>query len=125
MTHNATITAAGLVSGRWSIAWVVGWASSRPLSFDLARNNMANSGIFIGLTEAELLAIKAKALAEVTSGVVMTNYSDSGSSVGKQVTMPAKDRLAEAMYALQLLNPSVYGQPQARVIRTDWSNYQD
>jgi NAD/NADP transhydrogenase beta subunit len=93
--------------------------------FDLSRNHMAISGVFIGLTEAELLAIKAKALAEVTSGVVMTNYSDSGSSVGKQVTMPARDRLAEAMYALQLLNPTTYGNPQSRVIRTDWSNYQD
>jgi hypothetical protein len=39
--------------------------------------------------------------------------------------MPARDRLAEAMYALQLLNPGVYGQPQSRVIRTDWSNYRD
>lgn len=86
---------------------------------------MAISGVFIGLTEAELLAIKAKALAEVTSGAVVTNYSDSGTSVGKQVVMPARDRLAEAMYALQLLNPGVYGQPQARIIRTDWSNYQD
>jgi hypothetical protein len=85
---------------------------------------MAN-GVFIGLSEAELLQIKAKALAEVTSGSVVTNYSDSGTSVGRQVTMPAKERLAEAMYALQLLLPATYGNPQARVIRTNWSNYQD
>lgn len=93
--------------------------------FDLARKFMAISGVFIGLTEAELLAIKAKALAEITSGVVMTNYSDSGSSIGKAIVLPAKDRLTESMYALQLLLPATYGNPQARVIRCDWSNYRD
>jgi hypothetical protein len=81
-------------------------------------------GIFIGLSEAELLAIKAKALAQLTSGLVTTSYSDSGTSVGKAVTMPAQERMAEAMYALSLLNPSVYGQ-RVTVIRTDWSNYKD
>ena len=81
-------------------------------------------GTFIGLTEVELLAIKAKAVASITSGTIITNYSDSGTSVGKQVVMPPKEMLAEAMYALQVLNPAVYG-VRTTVIKTDWSNYAD
>lgn len=81
-------------------------------------------GLFIGLTEAELLAIKAKAVSLITAGVTNTSYSDSGTSVGKSITMPAKEMLAEALYALQVLNPSVYGQ-RVTVIRTDWSNLKD
>lgn len=81
-------------------------------------------GLFIGLTEAELIALKTKALANITAGTTMTNYSDNGTSVGKQITMPAKDVLSEALYALQLLNPAVYG-TRTTVIKTDWRNYQD
>lgn len=81
-------------------------------------------GLFIGLTEAELLAIKAKAVSLITAGVTTTSYSDSGTSVGKSITMTAKEMLAEALYALQVLNPSVYGQ-RVTVIRTDWSNLKD
>lgn len=81
-------------------------------------------GVFIGLSEAELLAIKAKALTELTTGLVTTSYSDSGTSVGKAITMPAKERMAEAIYALQLINPTVYGE-RITVIRTDWSNTKD
>lgn len=83
-----------------------------------------SQGVFIGLTEAELLAIKAKAISLITAGVTTTSYSDSGTSVGKAITMPAKEMLAEALYALQLLNPDVYGQ-RVTVIRTDWSNLKD
>lgn len=81
-------------------------------------------GLFIGLTEAELLAIKAKAVSLITAGVTTTNYSDSGTSVGKAITMPAKEMLAEAQHALQLLNPAVYGE-RITVLRTDWSNLKD
>ena len=81
-------------------------------------------GLFIGLTEAELIALKTKALANITAGTTMTNYSDGGTSVGKQITMPAKDVLAESLYALQMLNPGVYG-TKTTVIKTDWRNYQD
>jgi len=35
------------------------------------------SGIFIGLTECELLDIKAKALAMITEGKTLMSYSDS------------------------------------------------
>lgn len=79
------------------------------------------SGIFIGLTEDELLAIKAQALADITSGKVLTSYSDSGSSASKAVTMPAKERLSEAMFALSRLDPETYGRRNT-VVSTNWSN---
>jgi hypothetical protein len=82
------------------------------------------TGIFIGLSEAELLAIKAKAVSLITAGVTTTSYSDSGTSVGKAITMPAKEMLQESTYALQLLNPAVYGE-RITVLRVDWSNAQD
>jgi hypothetical protein len=67
------------------------------------------SGIFIGLNEDELLAIKAKAISLITAGVITTSYSDSGTSLGKQITMNAKDMLAESLHALSLLDPQTYG----------------
>ena len=44
------------------------------------------SGIFIGLTEDELLAIKAKAVTLITEGKTLISYSDSGSSATRQIT---------------------------------------
>lgn len=82
------------------------------------------SGIFIGLPEATLISMRDAALAELTTGVVTVNYSDSGTSVGKQVTMPAKERFAEASFALSVLNPSVYGE-RTTVIRQTWDNLLD
>ena len=79
------------------------------------------SGIFIALTEDELLAIKAQALADITSGKVLTSYSDSGSSASKAVTMPAKERLAEAMFALSRLDPLTYGSRKT-IVSTNWDN---
>lgn len=82
------------------------------------------SGIFIGLPEATLISMRDAALAELTTGVVTVNYSDSGTSVGKQITMPAKERFAEASFALSVLNPSVYGE-RTSVIRQTWDNLLD
>ena len=68
------------------------------------------SGIFIGLNEDELLAIKAKALASITSGTVTMSYSDSGSSVSRQFAgMTPAQALSEAMYALSILDSQTYG----------------
>ena len=68
------------------------------------------SGIFIGLNEDELLAIRVKALASITSGTVTMSYSDSGSSVSRQFAgMTPKEALSEAMYALSILDPQTYG----------------
>jgi monoamine oxidase len=79
------------------------------------------SGIFIGLTEDELLAIKVQALADITAGKVLSSYSDSGSSATRSVTMTAKERLSEAMFALSRLDPQTYG-TRKTVVSTNWSN---
>ncbi|MDP4592614.1 MAG: hypothetical protein NWS94_06875 [Opitutales bacterium] len=82
------------------------------------------SGIFIGLTECELLDIKAKALAMITEGKTLMSYSDSGSSASKQFAMPPKEMLSEAMFALSRLDSAVYG-VRRTIISTDWQNRQD
>jgi hypothetical protein len=65
-------------------------------------------GLFIGLTEDELLAIKAKAVAAITQGLNVVSYSDSGSSVSKQWALPPKEMLHEVGYALYNLDPLQY-----------------
>ena len=45
-------------------------------------------GLFIGLTECELLDLKAKALALIMDGKTLMSYSDSGSSATKQFALP-------------------------------------
>jgi hypothetical protein len=82
------------------------------------------SGLFIGLTECELLDIKSKAVAMITEGKTLMSYSDSGSSASKQFAMPPKEMLAEAMFALSRLDPSTYGQRRT-IVPTDWQNRQD
>ena len=82
------------------------------------------SGIFIGLTECELLDIKAKALALITEGKTLMSYSDSGSSASKQFAMPPKEMLQEAMFALSRLDPKTYGERRT-VITNSWMNRRD
>jgi hypothetical protein len=82
------------------------------------------SGLFIGLTECELLDIKAKAVAMITEGKTLMSYSDSGSSASKQFAMPPKEMLAEAMFALSRLDPATYGR-RTTVISTSWSTRRD
>jgi len=81
-------------------------------------------GLFIGLTECELLDIKAKALSMITEGKTLMSYSDSGSSASKQFAMPPKEMLSEAMFALSRLDPATYGR-RVTIISTDWQNRQD
>jgi hypothetical protein len=81
------------------------------------------SGIFIGLTETQLLAIRDKAVESITQGLVLTSYSDSGSSAGKQWAMPPKEMLQEAQYALGILDPQQYSNAvRNTVVRTNWNN---
>ena len=82
------------------------------------------SGIFIGLTECELLAIKEKAVALITEGKTLMSYSDSGSSASRQMVMPAKEMLAESLFALSRLDPAAYGR-RVTIITTDWQNRND
>jgi hypothetical protein len=82
------------------------------------------SGIFIGIPVLTLVAMRDAALTELTTGVITVNYSDSGTSVGKQVTMPAKERYLEASFALSVADPVTYGE-RTTVIRQTWDNLQD
>ena len=81
-------------------------------------------GLFIGLTECELLAIKEKAVALITEGKTLMSYSDSGSSASRQMVLPAKEMLSEALLALSRLDPETYGYRRT-IISTDWQNRQD
>ena len=82
------------------------------------------SGLFIGLTESQLLALRDKAVSLMTEGKTVMSYSDSGSSVTKQFALPPKEMLGEAMYALSKLDPDTYGK-SITVISTDWSYRRD
>lgn len=82
------------------------------------------SGIFIGLPINTLVAMRDAALAELTTGLVTVNYSDSGTSVGKQVTMPAKERYSEAAFALSVADPTTYGE-RTTVLIQQWDNLVD
>jgi hypothetical protein len=65
-------------------------------------------GTLIGLTEDELLAIRAKAVAAITQGLNVVSYSDSGSSVTKSWALKPDVMLDEANHALYLLDPQQY-----------------
>jgi hypothetical protein len=78
-------------------------------------------GLFIGLTECELLDIKAKALSLIMDGKTLMSYSDSGSSATKQFALPPKEMLNEVMFALSRLDPETYGR-RTTMIRTRWDN---
>ena len=78
-------------------------------------------GLFIGLSEDELLAIKAKAVSMIMEGKVLMSYADSGSSSTKQFALPPKEMLAEALGARSQLDPQRYGR-RRNVINTRYDN---
>jgi hypothetical protein len=103
------------------------WCSAdslNPFRFIARKVSIMASGLFIGLTEDELLLIKCKAVSLITEGKTTMSYSDSGSSVSKNFVMHPKDMLDEAMYALSILDPNTYGK-QNRVLRPSWRNGRD
>lgn len=77
---------------------------------------MAASGLFIGASEDWLLATKQKAMDRFQKGTVIVSYADSGSSVNKQLTAPAKDIIAECNLALWTLDPVKYANLGARSV---------
>lgn len=78
-------------------------------------------GLFIGLTECELLEIKSKAVSLITEGKTLMSYSDSGSSATRQMVLPAKEMLSEALFALSRLDPKKYGK-RSTMIYSRWDN---
>ena len=80
-------------------------------------------GLFIGLTEDELLAIRAKAVTAITTGLNVVSYSDSGSSVSKQWALSPKEMLDEVGYALFQFDPQTYAAyARYSVINIRWDN---
>jgi hypothetical protein len=65
-------------------------------------------GLFIGLNQDELLAIRAKAVAAITQGLNVVSYSDSGSSVTKSWALKPEVMLEEVGHALYILDPLEY-----------------
>jgi hypothetical protein len=80
------------------------------------------SGIFIGLSVSDILAIRDKAVAMFKEGKTIMSYSDSGSNVSKQFVMSPKEVLAECNHALKLLDPDTYG-IRTTIIRTDYRRF--
>ncbi len=69
-------------------------------------------GLFVtGFTIAEVLAIQARAKEFLLEGKTLMNWSDAGTSAGKQFTMPVDEVLAECAHALRTLDPDTYGSP--------------
>ncbi len=67
-------------------------------------------GLFVtGFTVSEVLAIQQKAKEFLLEGKTLMNWSDSGTSAGKQFTMAVDEVLAECAHALRILDPDTYG----------------
>ena len=75
---------------------------------------MPAEGIFVGLPRETLEALRDKAVALMLEGKTIMSYGDGSTNASKQFTMPPKDMLQEANYALLRLNGRV---------RTLYTNY--
>lgn len=88
---------------------------------DSLGNQKMAKGLFITFTEAQLLELRDKAFQALSSGSQVISWSDSGTSVGKSITMQADMVLEEVNHALRLRWPASYG-AKLRHIRADLSN---
>ena len=80
-------------------------------------------GLLIGLTEDELLAIRAKAVAAITQGLNVVSYSDSGSSVTKSWALKPEVMLDEANHALYILDSQQYASlRRTSVVAVRWDS---
>lgn len=73
----------------------------------------------VGWTKQEVLDVLTRAKALLKEGKTVMTYTATGTSVGKQFTMPVADVVEECGYALQVLDPDSY--PKRRRYLT--SNY--
>jgi hypothetical protein len=73
---------------------------------------MAKGLFTVGFTVSEILEIQSRAKSLLLEGKTLMSWSDSGSSVSKQFPMTVKETLEECMFALQKLQPEVYGSPR-------------
>lgn len=66
-------------------------------------------GLFITFSEAQLLELRDKAFAALSGGAQVVSWSDSGTSVGRSITMPTDVILEEVNDALRQKWPETYG----------------
>jgi hypothetical protein len=66
-------------------------------------------GLFVGMTESELLALRDTARSAAASGTAVTSFSAPGLSGSNEVTAKPDEILMEVLYALQKLDPDTYG----------------
>jgi len=64
---------------------------------------MAANGIFVGLPQATIEAIRDKAVALILEGKTIMSYGDGSTNAQKQFSMPPAQMLQEAKYALERL----------------------
>lgn len=64
----------------------------------------------LGLSESQLLAIRDDALSKLSSGKVITSVNAPGLTTTFQITASPLEIAKSAVFALQQLNPAVYGQ---------------
>jgi hypothetical protein len=81
---------------------------------------MAKGLFTVGFTVAEVLAIQARAKADLLAGKVLTSYSEGGVSASKQIVMSPEKVLEECKMALQFLDPVTYPKPK-RYLTSDYS----
>lgn len=78
-------------------------------------------GLFITFTEAQLLTLRDNAFAALSAGSQVVSWSDSGTSVGKTITLPTETVLDEVNHALRVRFPLTYG-AKMRHLSADLSN---
>ena len=78
-------------------------------------------GLFITFTEAQLIALRDNAFAALSAGSQVVSWSDSGTSVGKSISLPIDVALDEINHALRTRWPETYGAKQ-RHLSADLSN---
>ena len=66
-------------------------------------------GIFVGMTESELLDALSTARAQAVTGQSKVNWSAAGISVGKAQNMTPHEVVQEIRFALQKIDPDTYG----------------
>lgn len=80
------------------------------------------TGCFLILSQERIEAIADRASSLLLEGKTMMNYSDSGTSVGKQFPMSVQATLIECRYALQIKDPQQYGEiDRVRVYNGLWN----
>ena len=82
--------------------------SQSPLPFsqavDTRQGFMAAEGIFVGLKRETILKIQERAVELILEGKTVMSWSDGVTNASKQFSMPPKEMLDEANYALQRLD---------------------